>query len=99
MKDLYIDLDMLHKARIDMVGYFDEITGCYKRLTETMERLKISDWKSGASKQFFENYNTFMQADMALVILIIAQIRDALGFAEDEYYKINQINPLVPIIK
>lgn len=96
-KDLYIDLDILHKARTDMVGYLDEITGYFKRLDEAMDRLKNSDWKSEASKEFFDNYKTYMQADMALLVLIVKEVCDGLGYAEDEYYKMSQISPLLPI--
>lgn len=92
MKDLWVDLDLLHKTWSDMWTYSNDLNGYIVRFDAAMYALKNSNWQSAASKEFFKNYDTSWQDDIKLFIKIVNEMCDGLADAIDDYYIMSEIN-------
>lgn len=93
MKDLYVDLDKLVNASSQMTRYASDLYGYFVRLDVAMSTLEKNDWKSEASKEFFEKYDTSWRTDMDLFLEIVNEMGDGLRYAVQQYRNIQEMNP------
>lgn len=85
-----VDLSKLDSAYSTYVTELDELNTAFTALKSGIESLRDSDWKSGASTQYFSNYDESWTTMMENQIKIVEEMRDLLKDAKDTYAKINE---------
>ena len=84
-----VDLSKLNSTYNTYETEIEELNTAFSTLKSGIETLRDSDWKSGASTQYFSNYDDSWTVMMEKQIKIVEEMLGLLKDAKDTYEKIN----------
>lgn len=91
MKDLSIDLDVLQSTYNLINTKYEEFSEIFKRLNQSMENLRNSQWKSSASDEFFKNYDDSWKKDIEIYLGILDKMNSELEYVNSNYNELNEL--------
>ena len=95
MENLRIDLTQLQTTIQTYQTSITELRTASQNLDAAINILRNSDWKSGASTQYFAKYDDSWKQNMDRQLKILEHLKDCLDEAKTEYQGLyNQVHTL-----
>ena len=90
MKEVKINLEVLDSTVTKYSESIEEIKKAIQRADQVMEELRASEWKTPASKAFFDNYDMDWKRQFETNLSYLIHLYDCLKLASEKYWEAYQ---------